>query len=709
MAGSSVYAPAGFPSRRLLLQCRMIDEPRALETLRAEAPLFADVIVPRHFAGPFTYLIPTPLRPVLRVGHLVFVPFGRSLVQGAVIALTAHHPPTLPLERLKAIRTLATPDGASDIPPPLLRLSKAVAEAYVAPWGQCLRLVLPPKSRTVDSNRIILTKEGQEALKAKEPASSQRQLTPLDHEWQARVDQALEARRPARLLMQADPAERLRWLRSATAKTMQLGRKVLVIAGETARAESLAAALADSGSVTAVLHSMMSDKKRAAVWDRIRQNDVSVVVGTRAAVFVPLHPLGLIWVDREEDPALKEPKEPRYHARDVAWMRANDEQALLVLGSAHLSLETCGLEPPASVLKSSHRPEALPQIEVVDLRRVDRSTLLSPRLQEAIGDAITRRAGVLLFLNRKAYAGALVCQDCGQIPRCTSCAVALAFSRQKSLLFCHYCGAAGAIPDLCAACGSARLQPVGQGTERVEEEVRRRFPSARVLRVDGESMRRPKVAESIWTRIRRREWDVLVGTQILLREDAVPPVGVAGAVQADAGLSFPDFRAAERTFHLLEDAASLVQPMSNGGRFLIQSYLPTHYVIEAVARQEEAIFTSEELKHRNALGFPPVIRMIVLHISGALEPIVEEAAQVWAAALSRAAQATPECADVTIFGPVQSPVARVRKRYRRQILIKSHPDSKAVQAIRSTLTDLESAYARRKVKFDVDVDPIDMW
>jgi len=222
-------------------------------------------------------------------------------------------------------------------------------------------------------------------------------------------------------------------------------------------------------------------------------------------------------------------------------------------------------------------------------------------------------------------------------------------------------------------------------------------------------MRRPKVAESIWTRIRRREWDVLVGTQILLREDAVPPVGVAGAVQADAGLSFPDFRAAERTFHWLQDAASLVQPMSDGGRFLIQSYLPTHYVIEAVARQEEAIFTSEELKHRKALGFPPAIRMIVLHISGALEPIVEEAAQVWAAALSRAARATPECADVTIFGPVQSPVARVRKRYRRQILIKSHPDSKAVQAIRSTLTDLESAYARRKVKFDVDVDPIDMW
>jgi primosomal protein N' (replication factor Y) len=775
--GSTLTTPAGFPSRRLLLQCRMIDESRASETLAADAPLFADVIVPRHFAGPFTYLVPAPLRPVLRVGHLVFVPFGSALVQGAVIALTPHHPPTLPLERLKTIRTLVTTDGTGEIPPPSLQLARAVAEAYVAPWGQCLRLVLPPKSKILASPRIILTKEGQEALRAKKPpsaammklltrlkrrplgislsrltdgkdrnhgdvlsvlergwahrvsgrsddarpevltlshdahrqASLDREETPTDHEWHARLDQALKVRTAARLLLQGDATERLRWLRSATAKTMQLGRKVLVITGETARAESLAAALADPCRMTAVLHGGMSDNRRAAVWDRIRQNDVSVVVGTRAAVFVPLRPLGLIWIDREEDPALKEPMEPRYRAGDVAWMRAQEEQALLVLSSAHLSLEACGLEPAARVLKSSRRREALPQIEVVDLRRENPSTLLSPRLQEAIGDAIARRAGALLFLNRKAYAGALVCQDCGQIPRCISCAVALAFSRQKNLLFCHYCGATRALPDYCAMCASPRVQPVGQGTERVEEEVRRRFPSARVLRVDGESTRKTKDAVEIWTRIQRREWDVLVGTQVLLRDDAVPSVGVAGAVQADAGLSVPDFRAAERTFHLLHDAASLVQPRSDGGRFLIQSYLPHHHVIEAVLRQDEAIFTSEELSHRTALAFPPVVRMIVLHISGAFEPTVDQAAQAWAAALSRAARATLESADVTIFGPVQSPVARIRGRYRRQILIKSHHGSKAVQTVRSTLTDLESMYARQQVKFDVDVDPLEMW
>jgi primosomal protein N' (replication factor Y) (superfamily II helicase) len=432
-------------------------------------------------------------------------------------------------------------------------------------------------------------------------------------------------------------------------------------------------------------------------------------VGTRAAVFLPLTPIGLIWVDREEDPALKEPMEPRYHARDVAWMRAKEQKALLILASAHLSLEASGLEAPDHVLSAAPPADARPQIQVVDLRREDRRTLLSSRLCEAMREAIAARQGVLLFLNRKSYAGALVCRDCGRIPRCASCAVAFAFSRQKNLLCCHYCGAAHSIPELCDACGGTRLEPVGEGTERVEEEVTRRFPSARVLRVDGESLRKPKEALAIWNRVHRREWDVLVGTQVVLREDVVPPVRLAAAVQADAGLSVPDFRAAERTFHLLQDAAALVQPQAAGGQLFIQTYLPTHHVIEAVARQDEAVFTSEELVHRTALGYPPAVRLIVLHISGVLEQAVDQAAQACASGLSRTVKAMTLSDRLTVLGPVHSPVSRVRGRYRRQILIKSHPGCHAAKAIRSTLAEIESAYARRDVKFDVDVDPIEMW
>jgi primosomal protein N' (replication factor Y) len=227
--------------------------------------------------------------------------------------------------------------------------------------------------------------------------------------------------------------------------------------------------------------------------------------------------------------------------------------------------------------------------------------------------------------------------------------------------------------------------------------------------VDGETLRRPKEAAALWARVDRREWDVLVGTQVLLREDVVPPVALAAAVQADAGLNVPDFRAAERTFHLLRDAAALVAPMSAAGRLIIQSYVPSHPVIQAVARRDEAIFKTEELKQRTALGFPPAVRVVVLHISGPQESKVERASQEWVGRLNDAAKGALVSGHLTILGPVRSPVSRIRGRYRRQILLKARPGYEVAQAIRSTLAELEAAYARRTVKFDVDVDPIDMW
>ena len=225
----------------------------------------------------------------------------------------------------------------------------------------------------------------------------------------------------------------------------------------------------------------------------------------------------------------------------------------------------------------------------------------------------------------------------------------------------------------------------------------------------------------MWNRIHRREWDVLIGTQLLLRDDVVPRVGLLGVVQADAGLSVPDFRAAERTYHLLLDASRLVEPRGTGGRLIIQSYLPTHHVIEAVVQQEEGRFRTEELAHREALGFPPLLRLIVLHISGPAERSVEQAAQAWATRLRDLAVARGDSQDreavraigqangLTVLGPVLSPIARVRGRYRRQILVKSADGASAVEAVRSTLADLETTYPPRQVKFDVDVDPIDMW
>lgn len=277
------------------------------------------------------------------------------------------------------------------------------------------------------------------------------------------------------------------------------------------------------------------------------------------------------------------------------------------------------------------------------------------------------------------------------------------------------------IPDLCPACGGSRLQPIGEGTERIEEEIKRRFPSARVLRVDGETMRRPTQAVSIRDRIQRREWDVLVGTQLVLKDGLVPPVGLVGVVQADAGLSLPDFRAAERTYHLLCDAVGLAQPLSTGARVILQTYLPSHHAIQAVAQQDESIFQSEEMAQRTVLGFPPAFHLIVLHVSGLEERAVDRAAQAWAARLGRIAEkptsnqhttahkkGTGKGEDMTVLGPALSPIPRLRGRFRRQILIKARSRDAVIQMIRASLTELEKTYSGRRIKFDVDIDPVNM-
>jgi primosomal protein N' (replication factor Y) (superfamily II helicase) len=786
------------PPFPLLLECRMAADHSA-SSGRESDPLFADVIVPRHLAGPFTYRVPIPLKAVLRVGHLVLVPFGRSVIQGAVISLTGVRPSTLAPEQLKEIRTLATNGHATEVPANLLQLAKRVAESYVAPWGQCLRLVMPPRVVAVAANsRFLLTQRGRDALAAKaialsdarhllqrlkkrplgikgvtlreskdrvqaalleslvdqewihevqEPAIPRsrpraRFETQPDHDlysanirptkihplypkdWEERIVQAIEQRRAAQLLIQAPAPQRLALLREAIRRTVGIGRTVLVIVGEAERAESLTAALSENNSVvTACLHSGLSEYQKADVWQQIREQRIHVVIGTRSAVFLPLPSLGLIWIERDEDPALKEPQEPRFHAREVAWLRAQEADALFIAGSAHLSLETlAAVEKGAQLLQIPLRREGIPRIEVVDLRGQDRATILSPLMVEATREALARRAGVLLFLNRKGYAGALICRDCGQAPRCPSCRVAIAYYRQKGSLLCPYCGMTASIPDLCPSCAGPRLRLIGEGTERVEEDVKRLFPQAAVLRIDGETMQKPKQAAALWDRIQQKQWDILVGTQLLLRDDVVPTVGFVGVVQADAGLSLPDFRAAERTYHLLTDAVGFAQPSSSGGRVIIQSYLPSHHAIQAIVQQDETIFRTEELAHRTTLGYPPAVHLIVLHISGSQEKIVQEAASAWvtrlrlsgvnAKAAHRAGgdgKATGQAEGLTILGPVPSPVPKLRGRYRRQILIKSHARDAAAQAMRKTVEELEQIYPSRLVKFDVDVDPLEMW
>jgi primosomal protein N' (replication factor Y) len=270
------------------------------------------------------------------------------------------------------------------------------------------------------------------------------------------------------------------------------------------------------------------------------------------------------------------------------------------------------------------------------------------------------------------------------------------------------------------------MQVIGEGTERVEEEAKRLFPHAAVIRVDGDTMRRPAQAEAVWRRIEQGEWDIIVGTQLMLRHGTLPTMGLVGIVQADAGFSVPDFRSAERTYHTLLDAVSLTGSAQVGGQVILQTYLSSHHAIQAVAQNNESIFISEELSHRMALGYPPAVYLIALLVSGTNEKMVRDAATAWVARLidfapssmaghtvMRNAPSTAQSMSppdhLTVLGPVPSPVPRLRGRYRWQILVKSLKRETGLTAVRITVNNMERTYQRRAIKFDVDVDPIEMW
>jgi primosomal protein N' (replication factor Y) len=774
-----------------------MDSIQAVPPCTTPEVLFADVIVPRHLAGPFTYTVPLSLQPTLRVGHRVLVPFGRSILQGAVTALSHALPQGLDRARLKEIRSLLPEGAGTDVSSKLFQLSRQVAEQYIAPWGQCLRLVLPPVPKPqAEVTRYELTEQGRAALAAQEPCSMKvqallkrlektpsglgrslrspglgdllhdfkvrgwvvevRNFPPTSSEpltspasqptlanfgstattipdaamsWAEPLHKALRGQTSIRVLVQASWTDRLKLLQQTVRLLLDRGQRILIIVGEAERAQWVADLIRhdETGISPVCFHSGLSDQVKAEVWDQIHQQSVRVVVGTRSAVFLPLTAIGAIWVEGEDDAALKEPQEPRYHARDVAWLRARDEQALLVLSSLHPSLETrASVEEQGVIVRKLTPSDTRANVQVVEMRGHGYGTVLSQPLVRAIGQAIDRRAGVLLFLNRKGYAGALVCRDCGEVPRCPACRVALRYTRQAGRLLCSYCGDVAPIPETCLSCSGPHMQFIGEGTERVEEDAKRLFPHASVIRLDGDTLRRPTQAKSLWRRVERGEWDILVGTQLLLRRGPLPTMGLVGIVQADAGLSVPDFRSAERTYHTLLDAVSLADPAGAGGQVILQTRLSTHHAIRAVEQNDESIFLSEELSHRNVLDYPPAVYLIALLVSGTDERMVHDAAKACVARLtdcclpsvagrkvaveiSSLSQSMGQPERLIILGPVPSLVPKLKGRYRWQILVKSRDRDAGLNAVRLTVRDMERTYQRRSIKFDVDVDPIEMW
>jgi primosomal protein N' (replication factor Y) len=676
----------------------------------ASPPAFADVIVPRHLHRTFTYGIPESLRSRIRVGSLVRVPLGPSTVRGVVVTVSSKAPLLPATTRATALRVrdiLAVADESGDgaIPPDILELTRQVSDYYLAPWGQCLRLILPalPEART--TARARRTSRG-----SRPPSES---VAPTDAlqlpaaalpPWWPRLQETLNSRRHETFLTEA--ALQRRWAVALEAVDAALQRKqsALLISPEIRRAETLAVlSLRRWPDRVAQLHSDLPPDVRAREWRRIQRGEADVVIGTRSAVFAPLRSIGLICMDDEEDPALKEEQEPHYHAREVAAMRARQHGAALLLGTAHASVETrqnimAGGAPPDAV-----QPGPRAAVHVVDLKQSPPRTLLSEPMLAGIRAALGAGAGAVLFANRKGFASALHCRDCGASPACARCSVALTLYKRANRLACRYCGASQAIPDTCPSCRSPRMEPAGSGTERLEEELRRLLPDARIGRLDRDTARTPEQAAGLRHGLASGQLDLLIGTQMLFQGLPVPPAGFVGIPSADAGLHRPDFRSAERTYHALRDAVGLARP---DGQVVLQTMLPDHHAIASIAGHDPAHFYEQELTFRRALGYPPFAHLISLCVSGKKEAPVRAAAERWAAAVHAHGKKAPGV--LTVLGPIPAAVERVRGRHRWQILVKSSDGARARQSVQATLDRMETDTKHRGLKFDVDVDPVEL-
>ena len=486
------------------------------------------------------------------------------------------------------------------------------------------------------------------------------------------------------------------------------GRGVLVMVPEIALTPQVAALFrARFGAAVAIQHSGLSDGERHDQWHRIRRGDVNVVIGTRSAVFAPLENPGLIIVDEEHDTSYKQDETPRYHGRDVAIMRGKFSNALVVIGSATPTIEsyTNAVEHKYTLVTLDKRvlDRPLASVTVVNMRdeiaEAGEDVVLSKPLLRAMAARLERNEQSLILLNRRGFATAVICRQCSHVLECPNCSISLTVHRAGTGFRgrCHYCNFTKTVPNACEKCAAPYMERIGFGTERVEAEVRKMFPEARVARVDRDTVRRKGSLVEILARVAKREVDVLIGTQMIAKGHDFPDVTLVGVISADVGLGLADFRSAERTFQLLTQVAGRAGRGERAGEAIIQSLMPNHYSIKLACRQDYRAFYEKEIEFRRAMRYPPQVAMVNIVVRGR----TFEEAMDGAHDLADAARGSKGFA---ILGPAPAPLTKLRGEHRAQFFLKGTNR----KVMREALQLAVSRQPKLAKRISIDVDPLSM-
>ena len=492
-------------------------------------------------------------------------------------------------------------------------------------------------------------------------------------------------------------------------QVLDQGRSSILLVPEIGLTPAVAADLRQVfGDEVAILHSGLSDAERAEQWHRIRRGEARVVAGTRSAVFAPISDLALIIVDEEQDSSYKQEETPRYHARDVAVMRAKMAGAVVVLGSATPSLESYynAKKNKYALVELRDRVEnrPLPEVEIVDMRQEFQETgqeqVISRKLAAEIRERLDKKEQVMVLLNRRGYSPVVLCRACGKTLQCKNCAVSMTHHKREQKMECHYCGSVERIPSKCAQCGSEYVYFVGTGSEKLEELLHGMFPQARIGRLDRDTVRGRDDFEHALNALNEGALDMLVGTQMIAKGHDIHGVTLVGVIGADMALGLPDFRAAERTFQLLTQVAGRAGRGQSPGKVILQTYFQEHYAVQFAARHDFAGFYEKELQFRAWMHYPPYGAIAnVLIRSEKLDEALS-----WSGELGRWLEKTrPE--GIRVLGPAAAPITRLKRDYRYHFILKSPSRERMNALLRAMLAE---AAARKipRTQVIVDVDPV---
>ncbi len=764
--------------------------PEPWELDAAELRTVASIVLASGPGGPYDYEVPDnftdPTRPErwVQPGRRVSVPFGRGdrTVVGYCVEVGAK---PLGSRKLKSISAVI--DAQSLLSPPMLRLTRWMADYYMSPWGQVLEAVVPASVRGMAGVRKVkllkavdgaterfkgLKLRSPQQLKALEVlAATARSLTQVELATMAGCTAA-----PIRALIKhglvevtaarafSPPPPRGEWLGEGAGRLAKepkldlnpdqqaaltaiiaaldsstsagivlhgvtgsgktevylqaiehvasFGRQAIVLVPEISLTPQTVRRFRARFDRVAVLHSHLTNVERHQHWQNIARGDVQVVVGARSAIFAPTPHLGLIVIDEEHETTFKQDSSPRYHARDVAWQRAQAEGIPLVLGSATPSLEswrkTQTGEFQAIPLPKRVMNLPMPDVLTVDLRdpaqtKFGRGAITRP-LHQAIAAALREGGQVILLLNRRGFSTHIQCPACGFALKCDHCDLALTFHRERQFALCHYCDFETDPPLTCPDCKSPGIRYGGLGTQKLEAEVRARFPEYACARMDMDSMKKRGSHDNVLSAFQRGEIKILLGTQMIAKGLDFPNVTLVGVINADTALHLPDFRAAERTFQLVAQVAGRTGRGKRGGRVIVQTLNPEHPAIVAAARHDFVKFAAYELAVRKAALYPPFASMVRVVVRGPAETPTCESAIHLGERLRRAGAAQNADA-IRVLGPGAAPIARLRGEFRFQLQLQGNDPA----VLKAVVTDAVKGFAPpSEIRWAIDVDPWDM-